>query len=520
MTAAAAIPARSAPANAPSSRGGGLGLAVVWLGIGVALSVYAAEVAVEARAAALTWVIVEIFTLCLIGGALVLRDPRGALRLSNPVLLLLGWMFYYFVKPAISWLQGYRMALESTSTVILDVEVVSRIQQLHCYFAVALFAAYFVAAPREVPVAMLRDKDAPRIQPWVFVLVGLAPYLSNIIEVFLTTGRVTPGANYGDITGDLATNIESSRNEGGAGYLLTQILSKVWYLPLMSLGFGYALILSRLIMQRRRAMIALFFLQVPVLLLVGSGGRSYTAFPFLLALILTDAFVGPLRWLRFVPLAGIALPLFDLYGVYRGFQHEGPTAALSSSLNEMQRNTDMVNTEEAVMLTKEAYCELLTRHGYASRGIEYFTDSIVQLLPAQIAPEKLQLRSTAEFLSTELLGVRRNGGGVAGTIIGDGLFIGGDLGVVVLALILGAILGLVVRWGVQGGDGKTTFWRYVLMLMISVQTTQYIRADLNVVLTQLLYYVLIPAAVMRLLLEAKAIAPETWSRAFAPLTPR
>ncbi|MEZ4393364.1 MAG: hypothetical protein R3A48_19940 [Polyangiales bacterium] len=70
----------------------------------------------------------------------MLRDPEGRLRLSNPALLLLGWMFYYFIKPAIAWLQGSRMALESPGTVVLDVSVFAQVQHAHCYLAMALFA--------------------------------------------------------------------------------------------------------------------------------------------------------------------------------------------------------------------------------------------------------------------------------------------------------------------------------------------------------------------------------------------
>lgn len=490
----------------------GFGLVGLIVALGIALSGYAYSITVEARAEALPVVILEIATLCTIGSALVLRDPQGLLRLSNPVLTLLGWMFYYFVKPALAWLQGFRMALESTSTVVLDVDTVVHVQYAHCYFALSLFTIYFLVAPTTVPRPLLRDFPALKVSPWMFILFGLSPYISNVIDRLITTGTIMPSASYGEFIFDEADSISSSRQEGGAGYFVTQVLSKVWYLPIMSLGFGYAVSLSRMLLARRFVRVAAFFLQVPVLLLLGNGGRSYTAFPFLLGFILTDAMIGPLRWIRYVPIAAAAIPAFNLYGVYRGFQHQGPTAAISSSLNELQREVDTVNTEDAVMLTKEAYCDLLTRHGHTPRGFGYFVDSIIQLLPAQIAPEKLQIRATAEFLSDELLGRSRRGGGVAGTIIGDGFLIGGDLGVVVLGVVLGLILGLLVRWGLGGGNGRTTFWRYTLVLMASVQTTQYVRADLGVVLTQILYYVILPATFIRLLTEAGTIDLSLWGR--------
>ena len=53
----------------------------------------------------------------------------------------------------------------------------------------------------------------------------------------------------------------------------------------------------------------------------------------------------------------------------------------------------VLNTEDGIMLTKEAYCLLLASHGQISRGADYFLDAMILLLPSQIAPNKAFIRT-------------------------------------------------------------------------------------------------------------------------------
>ncbi len=485
-------------------------------GAAVALSVYAAVTATEVRSSVLGPFIAEVAVLFGVAGVMVLRDPEGRLRLSNPGLLLLGWMFYYFVKPALAWLQGYRMALESPGTVLLDTDIVSQVQLAHCWFALSLFGVYFLLSPTAIPSADPKGERDGVIRPWPFVVLGLLPYAFNLVDRLVSGGSLVATASYGDVTDNEAESIAASRSTGGAGYLVTQVLSKVWYLPVMSLGVGYYALLSRFLREHRRLALALFFAQIPVLLFFGNGGRSYTIFPFLIALILVDALALPVRWMRYLPAAGAAVQVFNFYGVFRGFQSEGPTGAFNASVELLTSGERVLNTEDGIMLTKEAYCLLLSSHGQISRGADYFLDAMILLLPSQIAPGKASLRSTAEFLSDELLGQRRRGAGVAGTMVGDGLLIGGEIGVVVLGAVLGMILGLLVRWGYQGRDGAH-LWRGIIMLLITAQTTQYVRADLVVVLTQIIYYVILPSVLINVLLSSRMLSRQVWETRLAML---
>jgi hypothetical protein len=487
--------------------------------VGIGVCAWAWWVAVPARVDALPSIFAEIAILTVAVIALTLRDPLGTLRISNPALSMVGWMYYYFIKPAFTWLEGNRLVFESPSTVVLDVSIVTEVQVLHSYYMVAFFAAYLVVAPRATVKPIFTREALPSIKVAGLVLLGLAPYLSTFVERIVTTGTFMPTSNYGDNMVRDTDALLSSRTEGGAGYLVTQIFSKVWYFPLMAMGLGYGVLISRMMIKRRWLHLALFGAQVPLLLLLGSGSRSYTVYPFLLAFMIADAFSGPYRWWRATPALALVMQGFDFYGFYRGHQHEGLRAGFDASVRDIDATLDVVQSEDAAMLTKEAYCTLVVNHGREHRGIGYFGDQLLQLVPAQLAPEKLQTVNTADFLSNELIGYGRYASGAAGAMVGDGYLLAGTLGVILLAGVLGLTYGLVVRWGMSGERGKPTMWRYLLMLMISVQSTQYIRADYSVVLIQLLYYVVVPAVLLRVLEESRFLTNSVWTQRLDTIEP-
>ncbi len=270
--------------------------------------------------------------------------------------------------------------------------------------------------------------------------------------------------------------------------------------------------ITRLTPQKQWSRLAMFFGQVPLLLLLGSGSRSFVAFPLLLAFMIMDALSGPYRWWRLTPLAALALKLFDFYGFFRTYQHQGFREGIDASMQDIASFSDTIRSEDATMVTKEAYCAMVVNHGREFRGLGYFYDTFLQLLPSQIAPEKLALVNTADWLGNELLGYGRYASGTAGAMVCDGNLIGGTVGVLGLATVLGLTFGGVVRWGMSGPGGRPVLWRYLLMLMISVQATQYIRADYALVLTQLLYYVVMPAVLIWLFVGDGEGSRSPWLR--------
>lgn len=479
---------------------------------GAALCAWTWGVTTPARADALPSVLFEIATFTGILVALTLRDPERRLRLSNPALSVLGWMFYYFIKPALTWLQGYRLAYESGSTILLDAGIVANVQYLHIYFMGAFFVAYTLVAPSSSVRAIFTAGSQPRLPVAPFLALGLSSFLAMLVERVITTGSILPSASYGELWAQNYDSTQQAREAGGADYLVTQVYSKIWYFPTMALGLGLGVLLARYATRRQWLGLVGVFGLAPVLLLLGEGGRSNVAYPFLIAILIGDSLAGPYRWWRFVPLVALALKAFDFYGFYRGHQHQGVREAVDASMAQIEGLQDRIETEDSTMLTKEAYCIFVSDHGREYRGVGYFYDTLIQLLPGQLAPEKRLAFNTSNFLSNEFIGyTRRGGGGTAGAILGDGYFMGGTLGVIALAVVLGVTLGLVVRWGMSGDGGRPVLWRYLLMLMICVQTTHYIRADYSVVLVQILYYVVIPAVAMRLAMEAGFLRDSPWN---------
>jgi hypothetical protein len=52
-----------------------------------------------------------------------------------------------------------------------------------------------------------------------------------------------------------------------------------------------------------------------------------------------------------------------------------------------------------------------------------------------------------------------------------------------------------------------------------VQSTQYIRADYSVVLIQLLYYVVVPAVLLRVLEESRFLTNSVWTQRLDTIEP-
>jgi hypothetical protein len=359
--------------------------------------------------------------------------------------------------------------------------------------------------------------EVPEARVSPLVLAGLATYILTAIERIISTGNILATTNYGEnMARDLDASMEAHA-EGGAGLIITQILSKIWYYPTMALGLGYAVVISKMFASRRWSALAIFLAQVPLLLVLGSGSRSAKIYPFLLAFVVADALAGPIRWWRALPLVYLGIQFFDLYGVFRGHQNKTFGDAIDATSQDINRMADVVMTEDAGMLTKEAYCVLVSQHGGREyQGLSYFGNQLIQILPGQIVPEKATVFNMSEFLSNELIGYGRYASGTAGAMVGDGLFMGGTIGVIVLSALLGLIFGLVVRWGMSPTNGRPMLLRYCLMLMISVQSTQNIRADLGVVLIQTLYWLVIPAVLMRIIFESGFLSNTLWVRTLEP----
>ncbi len=457
------------------------------------------SVTVDSRRDALPSVVVEILAWAL--AVLSLRDHLGRIRLSEPGMWVLGWIAYYFVVPAITWLGGSHFALEALAGLPLDAEMVSKIQYLHVAFIAVFVLVYRLVAPRFsfVPVSLTDiKKHFPLITP--LVLVGLLPSLTEIAVRLVTSGTLRPTQGYGDAWIDIASNNSNSRNAGGGDYFYTQVLVKIWFIPLMCLGLGYGMIYARLLLEKRWGTLALFHLQFPILLYLGSGSRSAVATPVLIAFIVADYLYGALPWRYLLVVMALGTAFFNFYAFFRGYQTEDIDTAVTQSLDAQDADVDADSdrTEGGAMLVKEAYAISWAESTGTERGLDYYTESVLSLLPLQVMPEKAEFFSTANMLSREMLGRAAAYSGVAGAILGDGYIAGREPGVVILAGVLGLVFGILVRVLVRAAPGQTgpPFWRVALLACFAGQTVSVIRGDLSIVLTQILFNVAIPSAIV------------------------
>ena len=489
--------------------------------VGAAVGGYAVWTTAPERIAALPWLLAVVAAWTGLLALVVLRHPQRQLRMSDSALPVLGWMFYYFIKPMFPWLAGRRFAFEGPATVVLDVDIVTRLQQLHLTFMLSFFAAYYVIAPR-VSYARTFAPDADVKPPQVrwLVLLGLSPYISTALERLVTSGTILPTQSYGATAFDNHEAVLASRASGGADYVVTQILAKVWFYPIVALGIGYGVTLARLITARSRAATVALFAQIPALFLLGPGSRSYSVYPFVIALMVADVLAGPFQWRYILALVGVGLPVFEFYGVARSYQDQGVREAIESSQQQLSARGDLVDTEDSGMLVKEAFCVVYGDHTHTALGAEYFLNGVLQLLPMQLVPDKARLWNTANFLGQEFLGsAASRGAGMAGTSIGDGYLIGQEFGVVVLASVFGAIPAVMQRLATLSPPGQgPVLWRYLLVLTFTVHAPQFIRADIGILLNAAIFWVAIPAFVLLAAEQAVMRRGSFWRRQLARVT--
>lgn len=489
--------------------------------IGVAVGGYGVWVTAPERATVLPSFLTVVATWTMLLTVAIFRHPHRQLRMSEPVLPVFGWMFYYFIKPMFSWLAGRRFAFESPSTVLLEPDLVARVQLLHVLFMLAFFASYYTVAPRvsfQAPFAEPDPPTAPRVRG--LVLLGLLPYINTAIERVVTTGTILPTRSYGTTTFESYEQVLASRAAGGADYIVTQIFAKIWFFPIIALGVGYGVTIARYVSTRRWVYLLAFFAQVPALFLLGPGSRSYSVYPFIIAIMIADLLAGPFQWRYLLALIGAGLPVFEFYGIARSYQDQGVREAIESSQQQISARGDLVDTEDSGMLVKEAFCVVYGDHTHTALGAEYFLNGVLQLLPMQLVPDKARLWNTTNFLGQEFLGTSASrGAGMAGTSVGDGYLIGQEFGVVVLAVVFGSIPAWMQRIAAHAAPGKgPILWRYLLVMTFAVHSPQFVRADISILLNAAIFWVALPAVALLAAEQVVMTRTSFWRRQLARVT--
>ena len=496
-------PAQDAPPTRAALPGNRMGLFTLLLLFVVGIA-YIGAGTEEVRAPGMFAVMIEYAVWIGLLLVAMLRSPGATLRVSDPYLMMLGLGFNFLVSPGIMWLHGAELERQWFELGRIRMEIFIQLQWLHIMFIVALSAVYFALAPRHrfIPIARDLSVQLPNGTPWI--VLGLLPFLLGVVQRVITTGSLAATQNYGEVwTSDYA-ELTAVHAEGGSALVATQFVGKVWFLPWLALGIGEGLLLAKLLREKRQLPLVLFALQAPVLLFLNSGGRSVIAAPFLIAVLVADVLVGPIRWRWVLSIGSVAMVGLNFFGIYRAYRERdfGEAIAIANERFGSVSRSESLSAEGPIMLMKEHFAIAWTDASNYSRGVSYFSESILALLPQQLVPEKLRYMNTSTFLSREFLGAAADaGGGIAGAIIADGYMIGRELGVIVLGGVLGGLAGGITRalgTGSQFAEGRPMLWQVVLLVSWSLQGIPFFRNDLSVIVSQLGSVVVIPAVLFAL----------------------
>lgn len=477
------------------------GLREVLLG-GLGLLGYGIYTTDPSRAEALPSYLAQgiVWTACV--ASLVLRTPGQHLRVGDPGVVLFGWLGYYFIVPAIEYLKGGVFLLESEDAIRLDPAIVSRTLYGHCLFMVMMVAGYHVLCPKERPRALTAEEVHRLPSGTLLLVLGAAPFLNELVTRIMTTGSIRPTAAYGDYWMDLQDRVTTSRNLGGTDFFLIQVMAKVWYLPMMALGVGLGLRIARHLVRRQWGALVALHLLLPLMMYLSLGGRSAVMAPYMIAVIVADLLVGPVprAYILAMLLGGSAL--FEFYGSFRAYQSESLSVAMTSTLEVRDAGREgPVSTETSSMLVKDAYAQMYSDVTARHWGLVYFPRSVMQLLPLQLVPEKATWVSGSAFLSEALLGhaALRAGSGVAGSMYADGHMILGFAGVGLLSVVVGLLVGAMVRW-LLGGASRVRgppVWKLGLLACFCAQLFWCVRGDLSALLATIVHIILPVALVWR-----------------------
>lgn len=484
----------------------------------IGMFLYATVGVDEARADALPAMLMSITAWVTVLGVGMFRDLNGQIRVGDPLVMMLAIYFYYFINPGITWLHGANLALSGPATVIISSELVSQIQTLHVIFMLIASGAYFaVVRPFRVQRMSAEEAEAWLPAPRTVLLIAFVPLLLVIVQRIVSDGTILPTRNYGAEWQSGQESMNEARRVGGGDQVALQLFSKIYFVPAILQGLGLGVWLCRSIARRSRWGLALFAVTMPVVMLLAGGARSGVALPFLMAVLIADHLVGPLRWRWILAGALVGLTFFNAFAVYRGVQDQGFSRAVESTREQLatEREASQASTEDSVMLVKEALMVTLVDRGAPTHGGIYFVENVLSLLPQQMYPDKLLWVPTGAQLTRLLIGrtaADEGTSGVAGSIVADGYQIERELGLMILALVMGAIYGLAARAvGIGAGHPRRAqLVQLCIFLTYVPQAYNYVRSDLGQVLVQLLYHLLIPLVGAKML--RGVVSGEAWYR--------
>jgi hypothetical protein len=234
--------------------------------------------------------------------------------------------------------------------------------------------------------------------------------------------------------------------------------------------------------------------------LLGDGARSPVLHAMTLTIMFADLIAGPIKLKSIAPAIALLLLAFVFAGYFRTYRDLGLADATTMAVQDLRSNDQQaISGEFFSMLSKEATIVELYRSS-KPEGLTYLTQSVLELVPSQLLPQKLGWDRAASVLSERFLGsAAAIGAGVAGTTIGDGYRFGGAFGVAILGCIFGGILGIVQRWSMHIHAGTKSG---PVLLKLALAASFYslgfvvVRASLGEMLVYLLYGIVLPWLVL------------------------
>ena len=470
----------------------------VFVGFALYVTVMVTAFGAARRDAGSTAVVVEVLVWLAAAIVVGFRDGRLQLRISDPGVLFLAWTAYFFLSPGMDWVTGGIRYIASDDQVVAP-RVFVRVQLLQSLFIAGFCVAYRALAPNlRFDIAAGTLAKLPRAR-WL-LLAGIIPNVVEVIRRLLASGSLAPTQTYGEVGEQLHDQVVDAGRAGGGDLFAAQVFAKVWFVPGVLIGVGLGLVFARLIAERRWSRLLAYHAVFPMLLYLSPGARSAVLAVYLVTMALADLLAGPVPWQLVIAVTGVGGIFSQLYQYYRGVQSVGLSQAVALTADSFSRQSYSTG-EGAGMLLKEAFlCRWVDRAG--TIGPEYFLEQVLGVLPRQLVPEKMSWQRTGDFLSVNLLGKRASeaGQGIAGAMVGDGYWIGRELGVAVLALVLGLLVAAVVRSLVVRRSGSPRMYQVALLACFCSRLFSIIRGDLGIVLTDVLYAVVIPAIFLYMLL--------------------
>ena len=430
---------------------------------------------------------------------LMQKDPSGRLTFGNLGFLYTVVCIGYLVFPSVLWLTGSHIRIQYG--VYVTSEIGNLLLWLHGLYFLA-FAIFYAIASLSIPnLKIFYRNQVPfghRLPIVVFVLFVVLISIFFLQQV-LSTGEILPQRGREVAVLEAHEAGVTAVQSGGLSLILYQILNRLRGFVFAFLGIGFGLIYVKYASRNVYSLLVL----IPILLIAGfvvvftGGGRGSGVIAVLIGVVLVDYLSGPLRWRHLAVLLVIGLIGSEFLG-YARFQSTTDRLFSLPDWLSYWMDTEDKFFEQTAMFGKEAVVVSVVNSTGETWGPAYFIQALLKILPQQIVPFKAEIPSVASRLVTILLGPEtERGAGLAGTAIGEGYFIGGVPGVVVLGGISGLILGLIQRWLM--GKNYTRVWHLIPLLYLAGNLLFLVRSDFYALLDTFILGVLPLQIVLHLL---------------------